>query len=188
MIAKPKFGLDLDGVTYDFVKPFDDFLITHGINPDKSQYFRGLCEEDNKKQVYTFLEAHPYLWMPLFPGAVEAIRALSELYQIFPVTARGNFPTGLVDTMIRLKKDKVPYEKVAFESRKGDLAKRLGLKIFVEDALENAIDIKEKSPDTIVYLIDKEYNQCSQDYGFIKVADLREVAEKEVKPVKQLIF
>jgi|WetSurMetagenome_2_1015567.scaffolds.fasta_scaffold165334_2 hypothetical protein len=188
MIAKPKFGLDLDGVTYDFIKPFDEFLITRGINPDKSQYFRGLSKEENKKQIYAFLEAHPYLWMPLFPGAIEAIEILSGLYQIFPVTARGDFPTGLVDTMIRLKKDKVPYEKVAFESCKGDLTKRLGFKIFVEDSLENAIDIKEKSPNTIVYLIDKEYNQCSQDYGFIRVADLSEVAEQEVRAVKQLIF
>jgi len=181
MIIKPKIGVDLDGVTYNYGNPYDEFLLSKGIVSVKSEYSAGLSKEKEIEYVIEFASKRPYLWIPLIPGAVEAVNILSKFYDISLVTARGTFFNGQEDTVHRIKQDKIPYENIIFSASKGDVAKRLNLRIFVEDHLKNAINIKEKSPNTLIYLVNAEYNQSNENYGFIRVSGLEEVAKIETQ-------
>jgi len=169
MVEKQNVGIDLDGVVYNYDTPFDEFLLSKGIISVKSEYSCGLLKEKEIKFVMEFAEYKPHLWIPLLPRAVTSVNRLSQIYNIFLVTARGSFFNGQEDTIQKINQDKITYNKIIFSCLKGEVAKNLNFRIFVEDHLKNAIDIKEKSPDTIIYLVDKEHNQCNENYGFIRV-------------------
>ena len=174
------FGTDLDGVNYDFPHSWDSFLTSNGVNIDRTDAQAGLTKEENDFYMSKFLETHPYLWIPLIEGAMKSMTDISKMYKLMPTTSRGNYKYGLIDTMIRLKSDKFPYYKVSFNADKGEVAEKYHFVGFIEDFLHHAINVKIKSPETRVYLINTSYNSGDESkYDIVRVKDLGEIVKIE---------
>lgn len=172
--VKPKLGLDLDGVVYDFINPFDNFLIKKGYAPIQEDYDRGLTRPDMVIQLLDFNTTHPFLWIPPCKDSIEVIDALNEKYDISIITSRNWCPNGIRDTIERLKKDKINYQNIRFATQKGKVARKLGLDYFVEDTLKNAIEITENS-DCLLYLVDRPYNQGETNDYIKRIESLYEL-------------
>ena len=186
-LCKPYFLVDADDVTYQFIPNFDEFLKSRGVEVREDDFWRGLSREENRRHFLDFLKGHPYLNIPFHEGVLQAFDIISIMYSPVIVTARGKAVKGdadteIKDTLLRLKNDNFPYYKIIFEQAKGDLAKKLNFVVAVEDSPKNALDIKEKSPDTRTYLVDKKYNQFDEKkYGIIRVESLLSAAQIELK-------
>ena len=166
MHEKIKAGVDLDGVYYDFVDAYDDFLRLHGHKIDITRFDRGVLK-DSMKDYYLerFSNTRPFLWIPQDENAIESLRFASQYVDWYAVTARNHrMKYAEEDTIVRLKKDNFPCKEIIFEPDKAKIAKELGLAYFVEDNLQNARDIVEKTS-CKVCLVEKTYNQFNPDLG-----------------------
>ncbi|HOW37041.1 MAG TPA: hypothetical protein PLK34_02230 [Candidatus Pacearchaeota archaeon] len=164
MHERKRIGVDLDGVVYDFVRYYDLFLSLEGHKVDPTRFDRGVLEEHMKDYYLSrFSDLHPFLWIPLYENALNSLEELSQNFDLYFVTARNlRMKFGEKDTLARLKKDKLPCTKIFFDHDKAKIAKEFGLAYFVEDNLQNARDIVEKTK-CKVGLINWEYNQYSDN-------------------------
>lgn len=171
-----KIGIDLDGVVYDIISSFDEFLISKGIIPNKKEYDRGIEKERIKKHFEEFSKVRPFLKIPLIDKARETINNLSRKNEIYIITHREWCENGIKDTLSRLKKDKIKFNKIYFTKRKGEEAKKYNLDFFIEDNLTNARYIRELS-NAKVFLIDAPYNQSKKEKGIHRIKNISEVTE-----------
>jgi uncharacterized HAD superfamily protein len=169
-----KIGIDLDGVVYDIISPFDKFLIGKGITPVEFEYGRGLEKDIVREYFQKFSEGRPFLWIPQFEGAVDSINKMSKENELFIITYRNWCKTGVQDTMSRLEKDGVNVNQIYFTKKKSYIARDLGLDFFVEDSIVNAKYIREGSK-ADVFLIDRPYNKCGLEDRIYRVDNLKDV-------------
>lgn len=157
-----KIAFDLDGVVYDFVNPFDDFVRSKGYSIIESEYDRGLDLKVKIKLLDEFGLTRPFKFIPLCKKAKEEMIRLAEHNEIYIITYRDWTEYGIEDTLERISKDGLPVkpENIIFSSDKGFQANKLGIDIFYEDLLKNATDILKNS-NSLVRLIDAPYNQSS---------------------------
>lgn len=159
MIGKEKIGTDLDEVVFRFVEYWDLFLKMEGYEVRPERFDRGVLDEKSRRNLLVELSKYNlFKIIPYYPLAKEA---LSQLYQDFDltiVTARDGYMKGKRDTLERLSKDYVIYDKIVFDSDKAKIVDREGLKWFIEDSPENALSIAEKT-NCKVYLMDRPYNR-----------------------------
>lgn len=160
MHERKKIGVDLDGVVYKFVPFYDLFLSLEGHDVDPTRFDRGVFEESMKDYYLSrFSDLNPFLWIPLYERVIGPLEDLSENFDLYVVTARNlRMKFGEKDTLTRLTKDRIPCKAILFEHDKAKVAKELNLSYFVEDNLQNALDIASKTK-CKVSLIDREYNQ-----------------------------
>lgn len=168
---KLKVGLDLDGVVYDFITPFDRFAESRGYLIDRTKYDRGINRKSLEKLFDVFFKSKPYEWIPIYKNNLELFRRLGEkLFDYYIVTHRDHYDNSKEQTIARLKHDGIIYKDIYFSKDKFLYAKSLDLDLFFEDSLENAIKIVQNS-DTKVLLMDKEYNQGELQEGIIRLKD-----------------
>ncbi len=159
MKGKEKIGTDLDEVVFKFVDIYDLFLSLerHKVNPER--FDRGVTDEQTRKEFLVKLsKLGIFKIAPYYHGAREALIKLYQDFDLTIVTARDGYMKGKKDTLERLSKDCIPYDNIVFDSDKAKIVEKDGLKLFVEDSLENAISITEKTT-CKVYLMDKLYNK-----------------------------
>lgn len=169
-----KIGIDLDGVVYDIITPFDKFIKEKGITPVETEYNRGLEKEVIRNYFQEMNKQNHFLWIPQFKYAVEGVNKLAEDNSIFIVTHRDWCENGRVDTLKRLEQDKIRFDYISFTKKKGEKAAHFGLDYFVEDSIVNARYIKEMSK-ADVFLIDRPYNKSEKEDRIYRVKDMREV-------------
>lgn len=173
-LIKPKrvqhlfYGIDLDGVLFNFLDPFNDWLSKHlgveihanGIT-DYSWWkcIDGLTEEEFWAEFDRFGKSGAYGKMELIPGAKQGLNALSQVFDIAFITARPDYAYD--DTVMALKKHFGFGADRLFMARncnKSYFVNELGINFFIEDAPHHAIDIVEKST-ARVDLMNTPYNQ-----------------------------
>ena len=151
-----QWGLDLDGVVYNFIGPFDNFLIKNGEKVNKSLWSRGLPRKTIDYYLQKFGEQRPFLWIPLHKNMLERIQEASQHVDWYIITHRNWYPEGMEDTRNRLKSDGINYKRLIFSNEKAEFAKFFKLDFFIEDYLKNANKIIKYCP---VLLVDQPYNQ-----------------------------
>lgn len=203
-VVKPKaVVIDLDGVVGDFLftltwlhNKLYKTSVSH--NDIKTYNFVDLKITDARgitvtgDQLHTtFREWEPhgiYSTMPLLPHAKEALVIIRALgYKILFMTAREE--QFKKQTELWLHSNDLPYDELFFEREKAkkirNLSKTYNVQAFMDDHVENAIDVAEKTNVNSVFLIespitrDKEF----ENEDFEKVNDLFEATRylKEVK-------
>lgn len=171
-----RIGIDLDGVVYQFVEEFDRFMFEKNkdfiLNP--FDYNRGLDKEELESELQEFSKNKPFLWVKYYPLAVESIRELSKISDIYFVSYRDWVDGGLEETRLRLQMDEIPYKKLWITKYKGKVARQENLDFFVEDSLHNILDVISQSKSTQGYLINRPYNIGLKDSRIKRVNSLWE--------------
>lgn len=165
-----KVGLDLDGVIYNFIDPFIEFLQNKEIKPDKSKYSLGINKQDLSKHLTEFGKTGPFRWIPVYKDNLKAIK--KKNIELYVITNRDWYTGAISDTIQRLYKDKIKYKKILFTVDKGYTAKELGLDYFYEDNVEFAKKILKKSA-AYVLLLNREYNQNFQHEKLIRINQIK---------------
>ena len=161
---KIKTAFDLDGVVYDLVKQFDNYMTKEGFDIADKTSFKlgkryGIPRVDGELRMDKFGTTRPFRTTPIYENAKQEIIKTAERNEVYIVTYRNWSPFGVEDTLERIKKDlPVKHENIIFSKNKGKWANKLGIDIFYEDNLENTFDIINKSK-SLVALVDTTYNQ-----------------------------
>lgn len=156
---KLKLGLDLDGVVYDFITPFDNFLKKKGLHPDKTKYDRGV--EHIKRYLVEYALQRPFRTTQPYPNAIKDLEKLSDIFDFYIITDRNWYETAKEETIKRLQKDGIYYKEIHFSHDKAKYSAELELDFFIEDNVENALKIKNTK--TIPFLLNRPYNQKEVD-------------------------
>lgn len=151
--------LDIDGVIGDFYTGFGGYLNKHidagldlRVEPEHynvSKWGKGIDPEDIKKEIPRWILDGGYADIPIYDGAKEFVKTLSDKYDVYVVTARiGDFKFPLKDkikkviendTLYWFAKHGLPTHNIYFEHEKSDFCNKYGIKVMVEDKLDNAL-------------------------------------------------
>ncbi len=169
-----KYGIDLDGVCYDFVSSFGrwlegrlgvDYVYEDIVDYLWYKCIDGLDEKNFWEEFHKFGGADMYRWLPLIDGTREAIQALrSHGDDLVFVTARPEYTEKT--TRFVIARDFGVTDKLYFSSGKdykSDAVKSLNIDVFVEDSPDNAVSIANKT-NAKVYLRDTPYNRDVEDH------------------------
>ena len=120
---------------------------------------------------------------PIRKDAVEIIQKLTELNNIYFITAREKCLEIL--THKYLNKYEIPYDGVYVlgSAHKVDTAKKLNCDIFIEDSYENAIELSETN--FKVLLVDTNYNHLPLNKNITRVFNWNEIYDIIVKMLLQ---
>lgn len=158
-----KIAFDLDGVVYNFIDAFDEFITNKGHCVLESEYDRGLTRSQAIDLINEFGLTRPFLNIPLYQKAKEEMLRLSKDNELYIITYRDWTEFGIKDTLKRVAKDGLPVkpENIIFDKNKGFHANRLNIDLFYEDSLSNVEDIL-RSSNSLVKLVDTPYNQSKE--------------------------
>lgn len=167
-----RIGFDIDGVLANFVQGYEDLIIEitqknlfpeHRPLPpvwDWPQYYGYTNEEI--REVWKQIDEHPFFWSRL--GVLSGARHL-------PLVANGSHDVYFITHRTRGLDVKRQTERwllahgvvtptvLLAEESKGGIVAGLGLDYFIEDRLDNAVEISQTAPDCQVFLLDCPYNQ-----------------------------
>jgi uncharacterized HAD superfamily protein len=159
-----KIGIDIDGVTADFVTPFLPVLrriLSRDVRYEDITTYRfqdafGFGEEVELHTQAEIDRLDLLRHLPQVPGALEIINRLSVAHEVHFVTARPGDRWGSV-TKDWLGACGFVYRSVMFrEGRKAEVAD--GFSVFVEDKLETALELADVG--IHVFLFDRPWNQA----------------------------
>ncbi len=164
-MERPTWGLDLDGVVYNIIDPFDAFVLSRDIPIiDKTSFELGKRYNITEKEGWGLLQhfinkRRAFQTLPLYPDAKKAIKKLNQSGDLYVITARTFSEKAKQDTYDRLQEEcGIIQGQILIESNKGYWAEKLGITHFFEDSLDNAHDIIKQS-NSKVHLINQTYNQ-----------------------------
>lgn len=161
------FGVDLDGVVFDFVTPFSLWLKQNlNIDYDDSQItdyhwyncIPGLDKKKFYKEFDRFCSSGDFQYLKPFPGAKVAIDTLMQDNLVYFITSRPEKTRE--DTLVSLNKlFKVPEDRLIIaEHSKVDDIVRLDVSHFIDDAPKNVEEVSSHTCAS-VYLMDRLYNR-----------------------------
>lgn len=171
-------GIDIDGVIANVLGGVQRYALKHwGTIIDINQvtcYGLTGCTPIVEAQIEEmFGDAAFYRELEILPEAGEGLRRLRH-YDIHLVTAR---PTRLWNvTHEWLLGHAVPYLAVSHNPSKAAYAARMGIRVFVEDKRETAIELAEVCRE--VYLVDWPYNRGSLPKNVVRVASLNDAVDR----------
>jgi hypothetical protein len=148
---------------------------------DLTQYSLSLCTPLTDEQIGSMF-ADGYFYKTNKPN-LEALEAISNLsaagYEINIITARPHKGTVREETLSWLAKYKVPIHSVHITPSnldKIEIAKGLGLELFVEDRLDTALLLAKVC--SMGFLIDQPHNQADRlPTNLIRVKSMKDVYE-----------
>lgn len=175
-----KIGIDIDGVTADFVTPFLPVLreaLGREVRYEEITTYRfqdafGYSDEV-EAQVQAEIDRRDLLRrLPVVPGALEAIRRFVREHEVHFVTARPEARWGEA-TRDWLDSRGFLYASLQFrEERKAEASE--GFDLFVEDHLNTALDLVTQKIHVCLY--DHPWNQTAKlPQGCTRVGSWREV-------------
>ena len=157
-----KLGLDLDGVVIDYHSWFiEDFNAKNGTNLTLQDWtdYEFTKSGKNLKDIWDIIQKHSitggFIHPKEIPGAIHAIRQLSDKYTIHIITYRLNHSRQ--DAITWLDRYRVPFDSISFTKDKAKMAYILGCDIMIEDDLKNARAVANIGIETLLY--DRPYNQ-----------------------------
>lgn len=191
-MVKKVYGIDLDGVCFDFVNPFRLWLneklsIDIGPNEITSYYWHESRDDLSKKQFYEEfdrfgMEGHGYRDLALLDGAVEGLRAIHAAgHDIYYITSRPLY--ALEDTKIALSNAGFPQQE-HLHFAKGDkvpLLKEFNIDVFIDDSPTTVVNLATNTRAQI-YCRNYQFNEHLDDNDgkwFRRVDDWSQFLEQE---------
>lgn len=190
-----RIGLDIDGVLADFISAYqatfvrltgrDDFLPEDIDNPPTWHWptLRGYTDVETAA-VWASIKVDPTFWVRLQPthfwsALVLVLPILEEKHDVYYMTDRsGVAAKRQTETWLT---QWLPYTIIGKEptvlltSRKGLAAAALMLDCYIDDKLENIVNVAVQSPETTPYLLDRQYNQGSVPRAVKRVSSLADM-------------
>jgi uncharacterized HAD superfamily protein len=192
-MTRKRIGLDLDGVLVNFYDAYEgairretgrDLFPTRA----KDEYpptwdwpeYHGYSQAEIR-DVWQAIHADPEFWYRLEPlpdwhVAYQLIRA--NVHDVYFITARPT-ESALAETQrwLAVHGGTSTSATTLISPHKGLCAKALDLDIYVDDRIENILDVWSHSPVTRAYLIDRPYNQSVRQVR--RAVSLRDILDKE---------
>ena len=201
-----KIGIDVDGVIAEFFSIYETITVQltgrnlfpdrHGAAPPTWNWpqLYGYSNEE-MSQVWAWIKVNPQFWMQslTLPGSHNlmarlAFRFPSRKNDIYFITDRpGAGAKWITEKWIYTAFHWSATVLISSGGSKGLLAKGLSLDIFVEDKLENALDVAHATEGRCQsFLLDRPYNRPESGAlfipppGFKRVKDIGELLDQEV--------
>jgi len=194
-----RIGFDVDGVLANFFVPYQNLTLAvdgrnlfqpgDDTNPPTWNWpeLRGYSK-DVMSEVWRLITASKSFWynQPPLPGADTLALLIADLehnHDVYYVTARPG-ATAKRQTEAWLARH-IGYNDirptVLISSNKGYIAKALKLDVYVDDRLDNIVDVERVSPETRAYLLDYNYNRVPEHQEILRrVKTLGEVFDAEL--------
>jgi len=160
-----KIGIDVDNVIADSAKvlisEINKFYNTKLTYSDIRMYdfhtILGISKTEMRPYWEKIYSERVPMRCKLVRGAREGVKGLKKKYEVYLVTSR--FREYEKDTVEWLRRMKIPYDHIAHveEKQKHVYAEKKGIKIFIEDDLEQAIYMSEAG--IKVFLFDHPWNR-----------------------------
>lgn len=177
-------GIDLDDVLMDFNGALNVFYnalynTSHKVE-DITTYdyslFWGIPLEKTFEIIEQFYVSIDHKRALPKKGAVKALNMLKKDFHLVVITARSPDFKEVVERWINLHFPKT-FENIYFSHKKSETCEELGVELFIDDALHNALDVGR--PDRPVYLFDAPWNQNTDlpEY-IIRVREWDEIVER----------
>ena len=163
-----RYGIDLDGVCFDFLNVFRTHLNNRfGMKLEEEEitsYYwyentDGMDKDDFFIEFHKFGRAGGYRTLPVLPGTLDALdRINAGGNQIFYITNRPEYARE--DTIAALEEHGFPYAKNLFFAHgdKSSIVDKLNIGVFVEDSGKTIMDIAENTS-SHVYCVDYPHNR-----------------------------
>lgn len=188
-MAKKVYGIDLDGVCFDFVTEFSKWLKRElGVDYDDSEIvdyhwyncIESIGEKEFFREFHRFGKAGSYATLPLLPGAAQAIKHIRENgHRVWFVTAR---PIYAKEDTLRAVSNAFGFtDTVVFsggKDYKSETVNLLNIDVFVEDGPHYAESIA-KNTKALVYLMDHPYNKKVSHPNIIRVNSWDDIMQEE---------
>lgn len=192
-MARKRIGLDCDGVICDFYTGYEQAIINvtgRDLFPKRAPGVYPPVWDWPQLYGYSDTELGP-VWEVICddPNFWADLGRLSDWYptwdllndnhhDIYFITARPSITA--MDQTYRWLADQIDDDhsgRVLISPHKGICADALKLDVYVDDRLENIVDVEKMSPQTHAYLIDRPYNQSTRILR--RVATLQDVIDQE---------
>jgi uncharacterized HAD superfamily protein len=183
------YGLDLDGVNFEFIVGFRTWLEKkYGVVFDRNTPVEtfwhtqsmSISEKDFMDAFHEFGQSGGYRHAPLIDGALEVAKDLDSLgHKIIYITNRPQY--AIEDTQYALEINLFPQNKnLNFtDGKKSPIINSLGVDIFVDDAPHVIEDICLNTKAKI-YCMDYFYNRkLCNSLNFIRITDWKHFREME---------
>lgn len=187
-----RIGIDIDGVIASFYDAYERAIIavtgrnlfpirgkeTKSIHPpvwDWPEHYG--YTKDEVRAAWKFIKNDPLFWrrLPVMPDArLVPVFLNNPDNDVYFITSRPGL-RAKAQTEGWFKDTFGAIPTVMLSDRKGDVARGLDLEIFVDDKPENCLDVNQKSPDTLVYMPRRDYNENHVPRGTILVEGLEDV-------------
>lgn len=194
-----RIGFDIDGVFAQFIPVYaaltiqfdgrDLFQPYDKINPPCWHFpqYRGYSDE-TMKQVWKYITESPTVWSNLEPypdntqALMEHIHAIEYYHDVYFITDRpGVTAKRQSELWVRKYLNYYhPYNPTVLLCKpKGFACRALNLDVYIDDNLDNVLNVQAEHTATRVYLLNKNYNQGDAKNA-IRVDSVRDmlVAEK----------
>jgi uncharacterized HAD superfamily protein len=189
-LPKPKiYGVDLDGVCFDFLGGFAKWLATNYNLQIRSEnlsnyYWSGISEEDKEKiwKVYfhEFCKGGGLLSLDVLPGAINGLKLLISMGNtVHFITSREPYTLGdTVNAIVHKLKIYNPSVHIADHGGKSSYVKKLAVDTFIDDAPHTIAEVASNTR-AQVYCMDQPYNK-EVDTTFVRrVHNWQEFLEAE---------
>ena len=180
------YGVDLDGVVFNFVTPFSAYLKRNlNINYDDKDIvdyhwyncIPGLEKAKFYKMFYDFCANGDFQDLKPLPGAKVAVDTLLDCGQVYFITSRPEITR--FDSLVSLKRYfKIKDDQLIIaEKSKVDDVIRLRVTHFIDDAPRNVEEVATHTGAN-VYLMDQPYNKEVKHPGVIRISSWLEMLER----------
>ena len=185
-LKRKTYGIDLDGVSFDFVQGFLDHLnMVLGMNLTKedvkSYYWYETADDISKERFFEefhrFGRAKGYRNLAVIPGTLEALRAIvADGHNVYFITNRPAY--ALQDTIEALEEHNFPCrENLIFaKGDKSPVIKEKGVDVFIDDSPKTLSQITANTRATI-YCRSYEYNNHLDETFLTRVNSWAEFLE-----------
>lgn len=165
---KLRVGLDLDDVVVEFINELVVFTnaikrTDYSIDDITSYDCNALFDSPEEKDeiIGMFYNSYMFKNLPFTNGFDRVYKRLSSKHHIYFITAR--YGDAIPITRQFFKEQELPVDKLFFSKNKGFEAKRLGLDLFVDDALHNLEHIAVNSS-TKPVVFNRPWNQDNDTF------------------------
>lgn len=189
VLSKSKrMGVDLDGISFDFINAFrlwlNDHLDLHIKEEEITSYYwhenrDDINEADFWREFDAFGLAGGYRNLKLLPGTLEALSAIADAgHEIYYVTNRPEY--ALEDTIAALKEHNFPFrENLIFaKGSKSPIIKEKNIDVFIDDSPRTIEEITVNTRAS-VYCRNYKFNEHLDDTFFTRVNSWEEFLEYE---------
>jgi uncharacterized HAD superfamily protein len=188
-----KIGVDMDSVVADIMSPLIDF---HNKKYKTSIKFTdhvtfsiekvwNCTEEEAIDRIIEFNNSPFMDEIKPMPGSIEGIKHLSSFHELHIITSRSNTTEKITDLWIKkhfpnifktINHTNQSGKKESKKIKKSEVAKKLGINLFIEDHLEYALDCA--SLDIRVLLMNMPWNQTKNlPKNIIRVYSWKEIID-----------
>ena len=197
-MEKPILCIDLDDVLSETYETIIKYAVMHdklnlgrngiintNINSNDHYYFARCLGWSREDLISFFDKYYPDYLEEIKPKeettiVLESIRKMN--IKICIVTARRERKNKEVLSITKkwLKNNNIYYDEIYVDScDKGEIIKEKKAKYFIDDSLENCLNVKEKSKATNVFWLETKYNKniCCNNKEIIKISSLKELID-----------